>query len=215
MIVKIKTYKRPTFKYLLDYMMNDRERLSDKDGRGFVITHNMRGKSIDGWAAQFKQNETYRLRKRKNSVYLNHEIISWHKDDVKNLSVEKLQKMVGEYIKLRNKNGMYVAVPHFDRDHVHVHICSSAIEYRTGKTMRMSRMEFSNLKKNIQQYQIEKFPELSKSVVRHGRKSKAFTTDKEIQYKRRTGKQTKKEELLSILNECQKNSKNQEDFFAA
>ena len=214
MIVKIKTHKRATFKYMLSYMMNDKDRLLDSNGKNFVITHNMRGKSIDGWAQQFKENEKNRTRKRrKDGVYFNHEILSWHKDDTKHLSNEKLEKMIREYIQLRNKNGMYVACAHHDKNHVHVHICSSGID-RTGKAMRMSRKELFDLKKNIQQFQIDKFPELSHSVVRHGRKNKAITTDKEIQYKRRTGKQTKKEELLSILNDCQKLSKTQEDFFA-
>ena len=214
MIVKIKTHKRATFKYMLGYMMNDKDRLRGSDGRSFVITHNMRGKSIDGWAEQFKENEKNRIRKRrKDGVYFNHEILSWHKNSTKHLSPEKLEKMIREYIKLRNPKSCYVACAHHDKNHVHVHICSSGID-RTGKAMRMSRQELLNLKKNIQQFQIDKFPELSHSVVRHGRKSKAITTDKEIQYKLRTGKQTKKEELLSILNDCQKHSKNQEDFFA-
>ena len=48
---------------------------------------------------------------------------------------------------------MYVAVPHFDKDHYHVHICASGVEYRTGKTMRLSKAEMQKMKKNIQKYQ--------------------------------------------------------------
>ncbi len=215
MIVKIKTHKKPSFRKLLEYMLNDKDRLSDKDNRSFLITHNLKGKGIDTWVKQFQQNETYRKRKRKNSVYVNHEILSWHRDDVKNISADKLRDMVREYLTMRNPNGMYVAVPHFDRDHFHVHICSSGIQYRNGKSMRMSRKEFADLKKNIQEYQIEKFPELSKSVVEHGKKkNRRILTDGERHYTERTGKQTKKDELLSILNDCSTHAISSEDFFA-
>ncbi len=215
MIVKIKTHKKPSFRKLLEYMLNDKDRLSDKDNRSFLMTHNLRGKGIDTWVKQFQENETYRKHKRKNSVYVNHEILSWHKDDVKHMSADTLRDMTREYLTLRNPNGMYVAVPHFDRDHFHVHICSSGIQYRTGKSMRMSRQEFHELKKNIQEYQIEKFPELSKSVVEHGKKkNRRILTDEERYYRERTGKQTKKDELLAILNDCLMHAKTQEDFFA-
>lgn len=215
MIVKIKTHKKPSFRKLLEYMLNDKDRLSDKDNRSFLITHNLRGKGIDTWVKQFQENELYRKHKRKNSVYVNHEILSWHKDDVKNMSADKMRDMVREYLTMRNPNGIYVAVPHFDRDHFHVHICSSAIQYRTGKSMRMSRQEFHELKKNIQQYQVEKFPELSKSVVEHGKKrSRRILTDQERHYKKRTGKQTKKDQLLEILNDCSAHAISREDFIA-
>ncbi len=214
MIVKIKTHKKPSFRKLLEYMLNDKDRLSDKDNRSFLITHNMKGKGIDTWVKQFQYNETFRKHKRKNSVYVHHEILSWHRDDIKNISADKLRDMVREYLPMRNPNGMYVAVPHFDRDHFHVHICSSGIQYRNGKSMRMSRKEFAELKKNIQEYQIEKFPELSKSVVEHGKKkNRRILTDEEHHYTERTGKQTKKDELLSILNDCSAHATSMEDFF--
>ncbi len=196
-------------------MCGDKDRMRDKGGRSFVITHNVRG-GLDRWAEQFKQNEKYRLRKRrkKDGVFFNHEILSWHSDDLKKISLEKLRDMAHEYIRLRNKNGMYVIVPHFDREHIHLHICSSALEYRTGKNMRMSRKELADLKKKIQQYQIEKYPELEKSVVNYGRKSRERVSDNEVQYKRRTGKRTKKEELRAIVDDCHKRAQTAADFFA-
>lgn len=213
MIVKVKSYKKPAFATLISYILDETERLYDQNNQSFIITHNLRGKNPDKWAQQFKENETHRLRKRTNSVYLYHEILSWHKDDVPNISLEKMQDMVREYLHLRNPNGMYVAIPHFDRDHYHVHICASAIEYKTGKSMRISRQEFSELKQKIQNYQQEQFPELASSVVRHGRKKKGIASEKEYQSKARTGKITKREELLSIIDSCYTRSSSQKDFF--
>lgn len=211
-IVKIKTYKKPKFEYLLRYMLDGKERLLGADGKSFVLTHNLRGKTIDGWVKQFQENETHRLRKRKNSVYLNHEIISFHRDSTKHLTMEKLELLVREYIRLRG-NAMVVATAHFDKFHVHLHLCTSAIEYRTGKSMRMSRSEFATLKKDLQQYQVERFPELSKSVVRHGRKTKGWGTEKEMQFKLRTGKMSKREMVKAIVAECYRKAKSEEEFY--
>ena len=175
MIVKIKSHKRPGFKQLLEYMINNIDRLFDAKDKSFVITHNLKGSDINRWEKQFKENETHRLRKRKDSVYITHEIISWHKDDNKYLSLTKMEDMTREYLRKRNPKGMYVAVPHFDKDHIHIHVCASGIEYKTGKSMRLSKADLSKLKKGIQQYQIEKYPELSKSIVAHGKKTTRVT----------------------------------------
>jgi hypothetical protein len=194
--------------------MEERKRQTP-DGKSFVITHNVKGKSIDSWVDQFKQNEKFRLRKRrKDGVYLNHEILSWHRDDTKHLTEEKVRDMVQQYIKLRGSNGMYVATVHTDRDHVHVHICSSGLQYRTGKSMRMSRAEYADLKKNAQQYHIEKFPELSHSVVQHGRKAKGRISDKELQFKLRTGKLSQREAVKLAAESCYKKSNSPDDFYS-
>lgn len=193
-------------------MLGEKDRLMDSQGRSLLVTHNLRGKTIDGWVKQFKENEKYRLRKRKNSVYLNHEIISFHRDSTRHLSIEKLEQLVREYFRLRG-NMLAVATSHYDRYHIHLHICTSAIEYRTGKSMRMSRAELAALKKNLQEFQQERFPELSRSVVRHGKGSKRRSSEKEIQYKERTKKPSKRDQVKNMVNECFRTSKSEKEFF--
>lgn len=212
MIVKIKSHKRPIFKQLLQYMLDGKDRLFDNTGRSFSITHNLKGNSIENWLKQYQLNEQNRLRKRKDSVRITHEILSWHKDDAKNITIEKLQAIAKEYIKKRNPKGLFVAVPHFDKDHYHIHICASGVEYKTGKSLRLSKVELSKLKKDIQQYQIERFPELSKSIVAHGKKVRSITSDKEYQIKRRAGRETGKEQLIGILKSCYKKADSKESF---
>jgi len=213
MIVKIKTRKRPTFRQLIEYMMNDKARHFDKDEQSFVIAHNLRGNNIDDWVKQFQKNEEYRTRKRKDSVYLTHEIISFHRDE-ENISLVKMEDMAREYIRQRNPNGIYLAVPHTDKEHYHIHICASGVEYKTGKAMRMSKDEFQMLKKNIQAYQKEKYPELSKSIVSHDKqkiKSKSVS-DIEYQIKQRTGRASMKEYLAEKINYCLSKAKSMESF---
>ena len=215
MIIKIKPHHiKKSFHSLLDYMLNDKDRLFNDEGKSFAIAHNLKGDSIEEWESQFRENEEYRLRKRSDSVLLTHEIISFHKDDAKDISLEKLEDMAREYIQQRNPNGMYIAVPHFDKEHYHVHICASGIEYRTGKGMRLDKKKLRELKLNIQQYQVEKYPELSKSIVNHGALPKAKAlSEKEYQYKQRTEGATDKDRVSVMLKTCYKSAASKEDFF--
>jgi hypothetical protein len=87
------------------------------------------------------------------------------------------------------------------------------VEYKTGKSLRLSKTEFGQLKKDIQEYQIKKFPELSKSVVEHGKKEKGKMSEKEYQMKQRTGRETQKELLTGMLKTCYKKADSKEDFF--
>ena len=215
MIIKIKSHKKPNYFKLLNYMINDKDRLFDKAGKSFAITHNLKGDSIDEWVKQYKANEECRQHKRVNSVILTHEILSWHRGDAKNISLDKLEDIARQYVKERNINGMFVAVPHFDKEHYHVHVCASGIEYRTGKTMRLAKKDLLVLKQKVQQYQLEKYPELSKSIVNHGKfpKEQALLSEKEYQYQQRTGRATDKEQVIGILKTCYKKANSKDDFF--
>jgi hypothetical protein len=213
MIIKIKSHKRQVFKQILEYMLNDKDRLFDENKNSFAITHNLKGKTVAEWQKQYKANEEFRKTKRSDSVYLTHEILSWHRDDAKYITLAKMEEMAREYIRQRNPKGMFVAVPHFDKQHYHIHICASGIEYKTGKSLRLTKPELQNLKKNIQQFQIEQFPELSKSIVQHGRKDKSVLTDKEYQIKLRTGRETDKEQLIGMLKTCYKKANSKDTFF--
>lgn len=200
---------------LLDYMVNDKDRLFDEKGYSFAIIHNLKGDTIEELDKQFRANEQYRQHRRANSVILTHEILSWHRDDAKDISLGKLEDMARRYIQNRNPDGMYVAVPHFDKEHYHVHICTSGIEYRTGKTMRLAKKDLQELKQKIQQYQIKKYPELSKSIVDHGKQKKeyALLSEKEYWCKQRTARATDKDQVVGILKTCYKMAISKDDFF--
>lgn len=199
-------------------MINDKDRLYDKEGRSFAITHNLKGDSITAWVKQFQANEQKRQRKRSDSVYLTHEILSWHRDDAKNITLTKMEAMAREYIKQRNPRGLYVAVPHFDKEHYHIHICASGVD-KTGMSLRLPKCDLLKLKKDIQEYQIEKYPELSRSIVNHGKareKSQAggaIKSENEYQFKLRTGRESEKELLIGMLKTCYKMAVSKDDFF--
>jgi Relaxase/Mobilisation nuclease domain len=209
MILKVKPYKKPDFLRLFNYMMDKEEKLLNEDGKAFLLTHNVKGKRIEQWVQEFKKNEEHRLHKRKNQNHLTHDIISFH--TYEHVSLEQMEEITREYISQRNPNGMFIAVGHFDK-HPHIHIATSSIEFRTGRTMRMSKAQFQKLKESMQQYQQEKYPELSKSIINYKTK-KGSIKDKEFQIKLRTGRETQKEQLIGILKTCYKKANNKETFF--
>jgi hypothetical protein len=194
-------------------MLHDNDRLFDNTGRSFVIKHNLKGNSIDQWTKQYRDNEAFRKRKRKDSVFVTHEVISFHREDAKNLSLDKLELIAREYINLRNPKGIYVGVPHFNTGCYHIHFAVSGIAYRSGESLRLSKQELLKLKKGIQAYQLEKFPELSKSVVEHGKNLNPRYSEKEYQYKRRTARESDKGQVIGMLKTFYKKASSREDFF--
>ena len=212
MVVKVIARGTASFGQLLKYMQSNEKHIGDRSGRSFVIQHNVKGNTIRDWTEDFLENEEYRLYPRAKNTKLTHEILSWSAEDKDQITLEKMEEMTREYINLRGIQGMYVAMPHFD-DHRHVHICASALEYRTGMSMRMSKKEFQTLKKDIQTYQIERYPELTHSLVDHDRKERGLDTDREYQYKLRTAGSTHKEQLVFLLDQCFGEALSKEDFY--
>ena len=81
--------------------------------------------------------------------------------------------------------------------------------------MRLDKKNLRLLKQKVQQYQIEKYPELSKSIVNHGKppKEQALLSEKEYQYKQRTGRATDKEQVFGMIKTCYKKANSKETFF--
>ncbi len=212
MIIKIKSHKsNASFQKVLDYMIHDKDRLYNKQGKSFTITHNLKGDSIKDWVTQYTKNEQGRKNKRKDSVILTHEIISFHTDDAGNISLEKLEDITREYIRRRGKYGLMLAVPHFDKGHYHVHLCVSGVD-QTGKGMRLSKVHLQELKKKAQEYQVERYPELNKSLVNYEKKALALS-DKQYRLKSRTGRATNKELLSEMIEKCYKTAISKNDFY--
>ncbi len=210
MLVKIKTRKKPSYRQLLEYILNDKERLYDPSGKSFLIVHNLKGDSVDLWEKQFLQNMKYRAVKRKDSILLYHEILSWHPEE-KNISLEKMEELAREYISRRNPSGMYVAVPHFDK-HYHVHICASAWEYHNGRSLRLDKAALQKLRQDVQKRELELYPELTRSAVRHGSGTGRVFSDKQWQVKNRLGRESDKEVLIEKLNACLSKAKSMDGF---
>src|ERR1043166_3434687 len=132
MIVKILSRHSPSYRNLIDYIL--------QNGKvGQVITHNLRSDEPEGWTNEFLENESYRKHLRKGQVYLYHEILSFsNEEESEDITPEMLDDIARKYIELRGTEGVYLASVHTDKDHRHIHFCTSGVKLRPAQAMRMS-----------------------------------------------------------------------------
>ena len=213
MIIKSLTRKTGSYKQLLAYFVKEQKGILAKD-YGFIIKHNIQGNTVTQWAKAFEANEADRKIKRSNSIRLYHEVMAISNLDKNQISKAMLQDLATKYIELRSLNSLCVAVPHYDKDHIHIHFCFSGTEIETGKSLRVSKDDFASFKKELQAYQVERYPSLSHSIVEHGKKQKKNNKikDREYQLKKRTKEPSEKERIKETVWVCFNKSLSQADF---
>lgn len=121
---------------------------------------------IEGITQAFKDNDTFRSH-RKNGVVQYHEIISFSPEDRVVLTRDPgiLMDMARKYLDLRAPHSMAIARPHFDEEHIHLHLMISGNQFQSKETSRISRMAFDRVKQQLNEYQLNQYPELRNSVV--------------------------------------------------
>jgi hypothetical protein len=181
-------------RYILRYINSEKKTFS-KNGLGspLLIRHNIRGKRIEEIIAEFKANESRRIHKRSNQPIIHHTIISFNSLDSHCITDQMLMDIAKKYISYK-KNNLYIGAIHKDRRHLHIHIACSATQL-SGLANRISKYEFEVLKVNLQEYQLEKYPNLIHSLPKH-------TTSKERQRQNSTTQEIErfKKEMESIRN---------------
>lgn len=215
MIIKSKSYKRVrSFTKVLSYIFRE----SEKD-ETFVLTKYIKGKnlSVEELHHQFQSNEELRINKRKNNVVLYMDILSFHPKDAERLNNEKLYQITMKYLSLRAPKSIAVATVHrSEKDHTHLHICFSGVEYKTGKSIRLSREDFKHkVKLPMEKYQQDVFPELTLSKIQH-EKSLSIKRERKRETEKRLearGAVSEKQQLLQLLDEVFKTAKSQQDFY--
>ncbi|WP_299111993.1 relaxase/mobilization nuclease domain-containing protein [uncultured Winogradskyella sp.] len=126
-------------------------------------------KRINNIIQSFESNESKRLLKRKNANRAYHEIISFHKEDTKHLPKKVLMKIARKYAKERAPHAMVISTMHSDKEHLHIHNVISALEYATGKPIRLTRKEFKEVKTRMEAWQDRELG-LKHSKVDHSKK---------------------------------------------
>ena len=215
MIIKSKSYKTTrSFTTVLNYVFRENER-----DNGFVLTKFIKGKclSVEELGQQLLSNEQLRLNKRKNNVRLYMDILSFHPRDAERLNNEKLHEIALKYLSLRAPKSIAIAtVQKNEKNHTHLHICFSAVEYKTGKSIRISKDDFQHkVKLEMEKYQQKVFPELLLSKIRH---EKSLTPKKQLKKENEKileefGEISEKQELLKVLEEAFNLSKSEKDFY--
>jgi len=209
MIVKVLTRHSPSYKSLINYIIDGSK---DKDGKEHFMTHNLRSDTRAGYEQEFIENEALRKNRRSDQIYMYHEIISISaNEDIANITDTMLNDLAQKYISLRGSNGIFVGAVHLEKEHVHIHFISSGTEFRTGKAFRLSKHELQSLKIKFQEYHQKKYPELTESTVLHGHHAE-YVTNKKWQVQHRDGRQYAKEQIQATITECFLKATTQKEF---
>ncbi len=138
-----------------------------KESKPFVITHNIRGRSLNSYIHEFEQLDARRMRQSANQTAVNHVILSWANTDAEKITDAMLRKVAQEYIRLRGENNLYVIVKHADVSHTHLHVTVSGTQLN-GLSSRISQKEFADIKLAMDEFQKTHFPFLVNSLPNHG-----------------------------------------------
>lgn len=191
MIIKSMSRKVPSFGQLIGYI--DR----DEGQEEWRIRHNVWGRDPELIRGEFERNGEL-LQKRKNGVYLYHEIISITR--AKGLSPEeqkqRLRDIAENYIAARCPDNLVFGNLHQDKDHsYHYHLMVSA--NRAGETgrLRLTKAQFREVQVGLERHVLEKYPELEQKVA-IDKRSERGRKKGEAELERRTGKRPKREEVL-------------------
>ena len=166
MIVKTLRWKTRGFNRLVDYIGKE----DRGDEESFRLLHNLRpSHNLTGIAGQFWANDAYR-KERVNGVVCYHEILSFLSGEDVPLNVA--EDLAREYLELRAPNALAYAEPHFDKGHLHVHIIISGTEFESAKTLRLDNEQFMYVRREIERYQKEHYPELKSLVYQNREKER-------------------------------------------
>lgn len=196
-------------KYALRYSLKENDKQSQKDHATVLLKHNLRSKDIDGYIKEFKQNEAYRIYRRKDSVILFHTILSFAPEDKKRITNSILKDVAKRFVELRGSNCLNLAVSHSEKKHKHIHVLTSGIQIN-GRSSRVSKQEFNHILNELEKYQQEKYPSLIHSKNTHI-KSKIQDKEQLIAHLQNTRKSNKLS-LLTNLDNAYREANSKDDF---
>lgn len=133
------------------------------EGYDFSIHANVSGYKASDVIDTFKVNEKYRnLSRSKNALI--HDIISFHPDDAVN--VDMAEDLSRKYLELSyGDEAIHYARVHSESNHIHVHVMTHNCKLLKSQSLRKSRTEFYEVRRSLEEYQKEKYPSLTHSVV--------------------------------------------------
>lgn len=208
MIVKSMTRKDASFEQIMDYL--DKGGGDDK----YNLYHNFDGFDKEDILSEFLENSKH-VKYRKNGIYMYHEVLSLSKSDKisREKQKDRLREVVQEYIKARASKSLVYGVLHDDKDNLHYHIVFSSNEIGKSKKIRISQGKFKEIKKESENYVLEKHQELEQKKVMQIPAEGPRLSQKGWELKRRTGRLPQKERVVNGLMDVFKKAETKQDFF--
>lgn len=198
MIIKSMSRKSKSFSQLYDYLM--------RDEKNFCFTRNTYLKDKKNLVKEFMKNSEY-LKNTRGKNFLYHELLSLEENNL-TLQQQKeiLLDLANKYLEQRANNHLSFGVVHEDKKHIHLHLMISANEIFGEKRVRISKNEFADIQKNLENYKNERYSELTKSAFYQTKKdfSKEKNQEQEIKHKRnaKTIKDKIKEDLTQTFKKA-------------
>ncbi len=188
LMAELKAFKGDLKEYVKQFVSQTRKP-EIEERKLLLIKENVRSKDTKGYIKEFEENEKMRLHIRKDSVKAFHTIISFSALDSKYLDQGALAKIADKFISLRGKNSLHLGAVHYDRENtIHMHLITSGTAYCTGKSNRMSKQEFQELKKSMTEFQLKEFPKMVHSLPEHGKSKNLGRGEKNVKIHERTDK---------------------------
>lgn len=209
MIIKSMARKEPSFGQLINYMSD-----IDKSDEQYNVYQNLFSRKGADIEQEYLRN-TERMAKRKNGNYMYHEILSISKAEQLADKEQKriLRNIAYEYAKRRADGNLVFGTLHDDHDnHLHYHLLISANAVGESKKTRLSKREFDQLKKGMEQQVLKTYPELEQTLV-IGQEAGEKLSHKGAERKRRTGKVPERDALKAKLQDIFSRCKTKQDFF--
>jgi len=156
------------------------------------------------------------LQKRKNGNNLYHEIISVKVNEKisRHRHYEALYNITNDYIKMRADKCLVIGGIHDEHDHhIHMHLMISSNELGSKKRLRLTKKEFSTVKKLTEEKALALHPELAQEVLINAKKKTNSISNKEDALKRRTKKPSIKDQFKDKLKDIFDQSIDKADFF--
>lgn len=140
-----------------------------------AILHNLRSAFdyLPQIEAEFLENARHIRNQPKNGVVLYHEVLAIAEADREMVTEEMLIDLAREYLRRRAPNALAYAKAQFDTASPHVHILISGNLIESKRKLRLERNDFERVKREMEIYQIEKYPQLEHSVVYRKQQHKA------------------------------------------
>lgn len=200
---------------LIDYIL--RKDLKEKVNEKYVYFHNLLAKDRTRILEEFRMAEEGRLYKGNNRVSVFHEVLSWGTHDRQLISEEVLYETAKKYFELRCPNSLGIAAAHLEDDkEYHLHFALAAVDFE-GKSIRIDRESFNQIKIEMQEWHHTRFPFLQHSTIDFKNPSKNLVSDEEFRLKERgkSDKQVLKEQLEQIYSQSKSRAEWQEKIKSA
>jgi hypothetical protein len=200
---------------LIDYILrkDSKEKVNEK----YVYFHNLLAKDRERILEEFRLAEEGRLYKGNNRVSVFHSVLSYGTHDRQLISDEVLYETARKYFELRCPNSIGIAAAHLEDDkEYHLHFALAAVDFE-GRSIRIDRESFNQIKIEMQEWHHTRFPFLQHSTIDFKNPSKNIVSEKEFRVKERgkSDKQVLKEKLEQIFSQSKSRTEWQEKIKSA